>query len=98
MLFEGKSLPSRTLFWRYAKSHAARSGPWKLVVAGGKTPELYNLTDDLGETRDLAGRQPERVQQLRSALAAWDQEVTSNGGLRKGAASSRFQEAGKLRR
>lgn len=41
----------------------------KLVV--GERDELFNLRDDLGETRDLAAAQPEKVQQLKAALEAW---------------------------
>lgn len=87
LLFEGKSPPARTLFWRYAKSYAVRSGPWKLVIAEGKAPELYNLADDLGETRDLAAQQTGRVQQLRSELAAWETDVTAAVVPRKSAGS-----------
>ncbi len=41
----------------------------KLVV--GERDELYNLHDDLGEARDRAGAQPEKVKQLKTALEAW---------------------------
>ncbi len=39
-----------------------RKGSWKLVCAA--PPQLYNLTEDLGETQDLAAAQPERVKEL----------------------------------
>ena len=32
---------------------------------------------DIGETRDLAESQPERVSQMRAALAAWRREVNA---------------------
>jgi len=41
----------------------------KLVV--GPRTELYNLRDDLGETRALAAAQPEKVKELTAALEAW---------------------------
>ena len=93
LLFEGKSLPNRTLFWRYAKSYAARSGPWKLVASEGKAPELYNLENDLGETRDLASQQSALVQKLRSELAAWEEDVASGAGKREKAASKSRKKA-----
>ncbi len=59
---------------------AIRQGPWKYIPPGGakaaqqarpsaKAGELYNLADDLGETRNLAAQQPQRVSELREALA-----------------------------
>ena len=39
-----------------------RKGPWKLVCTA--PPQLYNLADDLGETKNLAAEQPERVTEL----------------------------------
>jgi arylsulfatase A-like enzyme len=51
---------------------ALRQGPWKLILgAEGNAPpevQLYNLADDLGETRNLAGEQPARVAQMRATL------------------------------
>jgi arylsulfatase A-like enzyme len=78
LLFHGDSLPPRALCWRAGRrgAAAARQGPWKLVRPDpGGTPELYNLTDDIGETRDLAGAFPDRVAALQRALADWESEV-----------------------
>jgi arylsulfatase A-like enzyme len=45
-----------------------RAGVWKLIrwfgVAGAQRFELYNLRDDLGESKNLAEAQPARVQEL----------------------------------
>ncbi len=41
----------------------------KLVV--GPRAELYNLRDDLSETRDLAATQPGKARELRAALDQW---------------------------
>lgn len=54
---------------------AIRMGDWKLLVgAGGKAQgtqakevdQLYNLAEDLGETRNLAADQPEKLKELRA--------------------------------
>jgi len=37
--------------------------------------ELYNLADDLGETRNLAGEKPELVRELRRELHAWMKDM-----------------------
>ncbi len=49
---------------------SVRKGDWKLIRLYGEGPgrscayELYNLRDDVGETRDLAEKFPEKVRQL----------------------------------
>jgi choline-sulfatase len=49
------------------------SGRWKLI--DGPRPELYDLEDDPGETRDLAAQRPEVVERLRGELAALAAEL-----------------------
>ena len=55
---------------------AIRAGDWKLIeyFEDGRT-ELYRLTEDPGESRDLAGAEPQRVAALKSRLAAWRKEI-----------------------
>jgi arylsulfatase A-like enzyme len=68
-----------------------RKGTWKLVPAGaaggkgkqGKTrgptaAELYNLADDIGETKNLAAQHPEVVKEMTELL----QQVRENGRSR----------------
>jgi arylsulfatase A len=60
------------LYWELAKRdepwivprQAVRADTWKLVRNGEAPPELYDLGDDPGESRDLAGGRPEIVGQL----------------------------------
>lgn len=47
-------------------SRAVRRGDWKLVDTGDGRWRLFNIAADPGETRDLAGRQPD----VREALVA----------------------------
>jgi arylsulfatase A-like enzyme len=77
LLFEDRALPDRTVFWRARERKAARHGPWKLVIEEGKT-RLFNLTDDIGESQDLADQNPEQLRELRKQLAAWERDVDSN--------------------
>jgi arylsulfatase A len=45
---------------------AIRMEEWKAVKLGRDVPiELYNLRDDIGETTDLAGHEPEIVERMR---------------------------------
>lgn len=58
----------------HAVSHSAtgeasvRSGSWKLILPRSKTgparPQLYNLAEDLAETKDLAVAKPEKLAEL----------------------------------
>lgn len=53
-------------YFRNQALEAVRAGPWKLELASGK---LYNLANDIGESADVAAKNPEQVKHLR-ALAA----------------------------
>ncbi len=49
-----------------------RAGDWKLIKRyEGKTFELFNLRDDLGEQNDLSEQMPERLKELDARLTAW---------------------------
>lgn len=68
--------PHETLYWRFGRQWAIRRGDWKLVQSNGGSgvPELYDLATDLGESRDLASSQPDKVKELRAAWEAWSAE------------------------
>ncbi len=56
------------MYWKTPNASAVRSGDWKLVLNNdGSNAELYNLASDPYETKDLAGKQPERVSELKQA-------------------------------
>jgi len=82
----GRELPPRDLVWYYPleKPHflggrsagAIRSGNFKLIeFYDTDTIELYDLSQDIGETRDLAGQMPERAAELRTRLRQWRERV-----------------------
>lgn len=71
-------LPDRTLFWGFREQQAVREGPWKLAVntpgqEGG--PGLYHLGEDFAESRDLAGKDPDRVRRMMARLREWEKEA-----------------------
>ena len=55
---------------------AIRMGDWKLIenYENGAV-YLYNLRDDVGEQKDLAAAQPDRVAAMRAKLHAWYRET-----------------------
>jgi len=75
ILFDGKSLPQRSLFWRMGSSKAARQDTWKLCVRGNRPPELYNLATDVGERNNLADSRPMVLSDLKNALVEWELDV-----------------------
>jgi arylsulfatase len=53
------------LWWQHEGNRAVRVGDWKLVAAGNEAPwELYDLSIDRGESRNLAGERPEKAAEL----------------------------------
>ncbi len=79
-LLTGKGkMPPRSLFWHFPHYRGklgpysiVRHGPWKLIrFWDTDTYELYNLDDDLSETRNLAEENPAMVRQLSEELSQW---------------------------
>ena len=72
------------LYWHYPHYHPGGATPYGAVRAGeyrlveyyedGKV-ELYNLKDDIGESRDLAASQPAKRNELLAMLRAWRKDV-----------------------
>ena len=73
---EVAAAPHERLFWRtMARNHAMREGNWKLVRMSGKPAELYDLSADLEETRDLAVEHPDITARMCATLDAWNKEL-----------------------
>jgi arylsulfatase A-like enzyme len=77
-----RSAPHEALYWRFGRQMAIRKDNWKLVRyalaaeggAGTSPFRLYDLARDVGETRDLALEQPDRVAELQRLWDAWNTE------------------------
>jgi hypothetical protein len=48
------------------------------LVANGKEKHLYDLAQDIGETKDLAGEKPEVVAKMSKVLEAWEASVNKS--------------------
>jgi arylsulfatase A-like enzyme len=78
-VLNGGKLPPRTLFWGVKKEIAIRKGPWKLIADKPSAPlpanpgnsRLYNLDQDIGETRDISEAHPELAKKMLKELSAW---------------------------
>ncbi len=80
----GGSLPKRAIFWHYPHysnqggfpGGAIRLGDWKLLedFEDGRV-ELYNISKDLSETKDLSNENPQIRDDLRKKLHSWYAET-----------------------
>jgi len=62
--------------WRTGPVGAIHRGDFKLLeFFETGAIELYNVRDDVGETRNLAGTSPAQAAELRAQLAAWRKQV-----------------------
>jgi len=78
----------RTLYWRRVKGafrpnvleqRALRHGTWKYIDQPDGHPCLFNLADDLSETRNLAATRPDVVDRLQAMLDRWERQCPSPG-------------------
>jgi arylsulfatase A-like enzyme len=84
-LLRSEMLERETLYWHYPHYHlgmpggAIRDGDFKLIeyFETGEV-ELYNLRDDLQETRNLAAEFPEKAEELRQKLQRWREVNRAN--------------------
>lgn len=75
LLFEQKTLPSRTLCWRKGNQCAARRGDWKLNLSDRTNPALYKLDQDPGESTNLSADHKGLVDEMISAYDKWEADV-----------------------
>jgi arylsulfatase A-like enzyme len=79
------NVPHDALYWRFGDQMAIRKGGWKLVRydknadtlsgernQGVTAAKLYDLTTDIGESRDLAESMPEKTKELQQAWNQWN--------------------------
>jgi arylsulfatase A-like enzyme len=89
-LLRGRRSPAgddRALFWHFPNnwgptgpgigaSSSVRRGDWKLIYYhADRSFELFNLADDIGETINLAAREPARVRDLATVLTKYLKSV-----------------------
>jgi len=91
----------RPLFWRRPPDRpgpadqpwpdlAVRDGTWKLLCRyDGTSPQLYDLTKDPRESRNLSDEHPDVVSRLARAVVAWNESMPADAGSRRPMAESR---------
>jgi arylsulfatase len=62
-----------SFWWLHEGNRAYRAGDWKIVAAGKDSPwELYDLSHDRSESKNLAATLPEKTKEL---AARWQREA-----------------------
>jgi uncharacterized sulfatase len=77
-------LNREALYWHYPHYHhsrpsgALRAADWKLIeFFDTRAVELYDLANDPGEAKDLAGQMPDKALALQTLLKRWRHEVSA---------------------
>lgn len=69
--------PHHQLYWRKLDDAAARLGDLKLVRLDNYGATLYNLSEDIGETQNLAKKDSTSFNLLKSNLKTWESQMES---------------------
>ncbi len=67
---DNSTVPHHALFWSNGPNKAVRLGKWKLVKSGDHA-WLFDLSKDIGETKNLAKENSEILKLLQGALDEW---------------------------
>lgn len=60
---------------------AVRDGKWKLTINyDGSRPQLYDLSNDVAESQNIAEMQPEVTERLRNAIRDWNASLPRDAG------------------
>ena len=87
-----KGAPHQALYWRFGTQAAIRKGPWKVVRLADGQPQLYNLAEDIGESRDLASAQAAKLKELLEDWEAWNQQLSPPRWQQPGARARRARK------
>ena len=101
--------PHEILYWRFGQQIALRLGDWKLVKAPGdgvatderswkantRGSQLYHLKQDIGETNNLAAKNPAKLQELAALWEKMNREMVDPLWLDRTAGSLLVNKASK---
>ena len=66
--------PRREMFWQRRSDKAARIDQWKWLESA-KGTGLYDLSSDLGETKDLSKEKPGKLAEMQARWVEWRKEM-----------------------
>jgi len=74
-VFAKDSKKERTLYWEHEGNRAVRKGNYKLVAVHETPWELYDMSKDRSELKDLSSTLPKKAKELRTLYEAWAKRV-----------------------
>ena len=75
---QGKAKGARDSYFRTRPAGAVRAGEWKLIEYFEDSDlELYNLKDDISESKNLKEEFPEKTKELHRMLQTWRQTINA---------------------
>jgi arylsulfatase A-like enzyme len=82
--------------WRTTPVSLIQMGDWKLMefLEDGRL-ELFNLRDDIGESKNLAKQMPDKAKELHARLVAWRTEVKAPMPTKNDGTTAAPKEKGK---
>lgn len=71
--------PHKKMYWRQGMKSAVRVGEWKLVRSGSPRKasqwELYHISEDISETKNLIEENPQKYQELLKVWEAYESQM-----------------------
>jgi arylsulfatase A-like enzyme len=74
---EAKTPHESYFYYSDTTVQAVRSGDWKLHVEKGNV-ELYNLKDDISESKNIASDHPDKIAELQKRMSDYDKDLKAN--------------------
>jgi len=73
-----ETLPARSVCWKIGDEKAIRKGKWKLCMFEQDRRELFDLSIDIGESKNIADENSVVVDLLIAEYNQWEKDVTKN--------------------
>jgi arylsulfatase A-like enzyme len=84
--------PHEVLYWRFHNNRAILMDNWKLIKgAKQENWELYNLSEDIGETKNLAEKMPEKVKEMEKLWEEWNTQLQPPKWFRQDASTKKLK-------
>ncbi len=87
-LLKGRKMPARNLYFFRSYEDQYTSiikGDWKLIKYHSGTYQLFNVSDDISEEKDVFNTNLQKANLLKSELLAWEKEAVPSIELQEGA-------------
>jgi len=74
-ILDGKIRTQDPIYWEHEGGRAVRVGNWRLVSLKNANWQLFDMAEDLSETKNVASGHPDKVHELKELWNAWAKKV-----------------------